>query len=155
MSRKSYAVKMITLLVGHWKSSISENIERSRKLWKGFQGWDLCQPEPPSASVAMLQHTIPTWRDPLFNARGRSFNNPEQLDSDCPAGGTESFRKKGQPSDTRSLINPEILIGPRGCSISLLCLPVSGPISAFLVAAETKCVCHIITHLLIIFLILN
>lgn len=80
---------------------------------------------------AMLQHTRPTWRDPLFDTRGRSFYNHEQLHSDCPGRGTKSFRKKGQPSDTRSLISPEILISPRGCSISLLCFPVARPFLFF------------------------
>lgn len=38
----------------------------------------------PSDSKEVLHHLISTCKDPPFYARGRSFYNPEQLDSNCP-----------------------------------------------------------------------
>lgn len=92
----------------------------------------------PTDSTTMPPNVTNTWRAQPFSARRRSLSNPEQLDSNCPGGGRKSGGKRSRPSGTCSLISTEILIGPRGCPISLFCSPISLFFLFFLVLSKIK-----------------
>lgn len=102
-----------------FSSSFSEIIVKSWwEVWKTSPNHPFLSGFPADCKTE-LHHPVSTCRDPPFYARGSSFYNPGQLDSNCSGEGTKSGGKESQPSGTRSLINAEIVIGPKRRPISL------------------------------------